>query len=91
MSLSQRATCHILSGHKESTSLFEAEKVDAEGVEQRKGGCRRGGAEKRWLQQEWGREKVAAAEIVKEANPERKKGKGRGDFFSQREVFHCQE
>ena len=36
--LSQRATCHILNGHEESTSLFEA----AEGVGQ-KGGCRRSG------------------------------------------------
>ena len=69
MSLSQRATCHILSGHKESASLFQA----AEGVGQ-KGGCRRSGSEKRWLQKEWVREKVAAAEIIEKANPGGRKG-----------------
>ena len=78
MSLSQRATCHILSGHKESTSLFEA----AKGVGQKGGyrmselekcGCRRSGAEKRWPQKgDKGREKVAAAEMVEKVNPERK-------------------
>ena len=36
MSLSQRATCRVLSGHRESTSLFEA----AEGAS-RKEGCSR--------------------------------------------------
>ena len=39
MSLSQRATCHIFSSHKESTSLFEV----AEGVGQKRW-------QKRWLQ-----------------------------------------
>ena len=84
MSLSRRATCRILSGHKESTSLFEA----AEGVGQR-----------RWqkkvvaegVRQKKVAEKVAAAGIVGKANPEglgvflgeRVTGKERGD--SQRE------
>ena len=44
VSLSQRATCRVLSGHKESTSLFVAaeEKVATEGVAEKvaeKGGC----------------------------------------------------
>ena len=53
MSLSQWATCHILSDHKESTSLFEAV---------------RGVGQKRWLQW-GETEKVAAVEIIEKTNP----------------------
>ena len=60
MSLSQRATCRILNGHKESTSLFEA----AEGVGQKRGGDRKGGYRRSEA------ENVAAAEIIGKANPE---------------------
>ena len=72
VSLSQRAMCHILSGHKESTSLFEAvvglwhvEGLSGRGSHrpsrgdrlERKSGCKRSVAEE-----------VAAAEIVWEDN-----------------------
>ena len=71
------AMCHILNGHKESTSLFEA--VEGKVAEKaaigrrdrkggRKGSCRRSGAEKVAT-------KVAVAEIVGKANPRKKKEK----------------
>ena len=50
MSLSQRATCHILSGHKESTSLFEA----VEGVGQ-----------KRWRPKRWQKRQLQGGETGK--------------------------
>ena len=71
MSLSQRATCRILSGHKESTSLFEAaeevgQKRQLQGGETtpggRKGSCRE-------VRQKNVAEKVAATEIIEKANP----------------------
>ena len=64
MSLSQRATCRILNGHKELTSLFEA----AEGVGQKRGGGRKGGRKGGYRRSET--EKVVAAEIIGKANPE---------------------
>ena len=59
MSPSQRATCHILSGHKESTSPFEAAegvgqiKVAVEKVAEKAVAGRRDRKrwQKRWLQQ----------------------------------------
>ena len=61
MSLSQRATCRVLSGHRESTSLFEAAKGAG-----RKGGGRKGGRKDGCRRSEAGKvvEKRAAAEIV---------------------------
>ena len=47
MSLSQQATCHILSGHKKSTSLFEA----VGGMGQKRWRPKKW--QKRWLQKEW--------------------------------------
>ena len=66
VSLSKWATCYILSGRKESTSLLKLqEEWD------RKGGGRKGGR-KMWLQggeTEKVAEKVAAAEIIEKENP----------------------
>ena len=62
------ARCHILSGHKESASLFEA----AGGVGQERWRPKRW--QKRWLQ-EGETEKVAAVEIIEKANPRYRGGK----------------
>ena len=84
MSLSQRATCHILSGHKESTSLFEA----AERW-QKKGGCNRdhGGEGKSEIQRKEKEKKSGGykrknGEVFrKERKMRKRKRRGTEEFF----------
>ena len=77
MSLSQRATCRVLSGHRESTSLFEAAKGAG-----RKGGCRRSEAgkvvEKRAAAESVGKGKRRKEEDIQEKKREERRRGSQG-------------